>query len=494
MGNSPRYTTSMAIVRLILPNASASRTVAATDKHLARIGRAMAEARPKPVDALAEFVPALEYDDLPSAVVRLVERCYVDTVGVTMAGAPEGPGEMSAAALGALGANDRGTATIVGHDWRGTPLEAAFVNGTAGHGLDFDDVAEPMSNHPSVTMVPALLAVGETVDATGRDLISAFVAGYETQYYLAAPIMPTHYEVGWHATATLGTFGATAGVANLLDLSVEQIRHALNIAASMPSGLKRNFGSDTKPMHAGMAARAGVTAALLAQEGFTADHDALGDDRGFLDLYTRPDGFDLDALPDLGDELGIATAGVHVKKYPCCYFTHTSIAAAAGIRDEHDLDPDDVASVTVAASQGAHDALHHRDPDTGLEAKFSMHYAVAAALATERVDLATFDDANVDAPDVQAVRERVTFDLDETLPYATHEATVRVETAGGQTYERTLSDPPGTADNPLSDAELREKFLSCATRRYGADRAETVHGTLDQLRSLADVAELTAHL
>lgn len=454
----------------------------------------MAETRPRPVDALAEFVPALEYGDLPSAVVRLVERCYVDTVGVTIAGATEGSGEMSAAALGPLGADDRGTATIIGHDWRGTPLEAAFVNGTAGHGLDYDDVAEPMSNHPSVTMVPALLAVGEVVDATGRDLISAFVAGYETQYYLAAPIMPTHYEVGWHATATLGTFGATAGVANLLDLSVEQTRHALNIAASMPSGLKRNFGSDTKPMHAGMAARAGVTAALLAREGFTADHDAIGDDRGFLDLYTRPDGFDLDALPELGDDLGIATAGVHVKKYPCCYFTHTSIAAAAGIRDEHDLEPADIDSVTVTASQGAHDALHHRDPDTGLEGKFSMHYAVAAALATERVDLATFDDANVDDPAVQALRERISFELDESLPYATHEATVRVETAAGDTHERSRADPPGTADNPLSDDELREKFLSCATRRFDADRAATLHEALDGLRSLDDLDELTGPL
>lgn len=453
----------------------------------------MAEARPRPVDALAEFVPALGYEELPDDVVRLVERCYVDTVGVTIAGAAEGSGEMSAAAIGALAA-DGGEATVVGHSRRTTPLGAAFVNGTAGHGLDFDDVAEPMSNHPSVTMVPALLAVGEAVDATGSDLITAFVAGYETQYYLAAPIMPTHYEVGWHATATLGTFGATAGAASLLALTVEQTRHALNIAASMPSGLKRNFGSDTKPMHAGMAARSGVTAALLAREGFSADHDAIGEDRGFLDLYTRPEGFDLDALPALGEDFGIETAGVHVKKYPCCYFTHTSIAAASAIRDEHDLAPGDIESVTVTASQGAHDALHHRDPDTGLEGKFSMHYAVAAALATDRVDLATFDDGNIDDPDVQAVRERVTFELDESLPYATHEATVRVETTGGETHERTLADPPGTADNPLSDAELRKKFLSCATRRYGTDRAERVHETLDELRSLSDVTELTAHL
>lgn len=454
----------------------------------------MAEATHRPVDELARFVPRLEHGDLPEDVVRLVERIFVDTVGVAIAGAAEGSGQTTAEAFGALGPADRGPATIIGHDWQGTAPEAAFVNGTAAHGLDYDDVAEPMSNHPSTTMVPALLAVGESIGASGEDLIAAYVAGYETQYYLAAPIMSAHYEVGWHATSTLGTLGTATAVANLIDLAVDETRHALNIAASEASGLKRNFGSDTKPMHAGMAARSGVTAALLAADGFTADHDAIAADRGFLDLYTRPEGFDLSALPALGEQLGIAEAGVHVKKYPCCYFTHTTIEAASRLREEQGLAPENVAAVTVTMSQGAHDALHHQDPETGLEGKFSMHYCVAAALATERVDLATFDDENVDHPDVQAVRERVSFELDTSRPYASHGTSLRVETRDGKTFERDLADPPGTADNPLSAAELEAKFRRCASRRFDEARVERAHPLLDDLRDLDDVSELTATL
>ena len=454
----------------------------------------MPDAEMRPVDELARYVSTLEFADFPPNAVRLVERCFVDTVGVTVAGAVEGAGLLAAETFAALGARDRGPANIAGHDWWGTAPEAAFVNATAGHGLDFDDVAEPMSNHPSVTMVAPLLAVGEYVEASGPDLVAAFVAGFETQYYLAAPVMPTHYEAGWHSTATFGTFGATAAVANLLDLSVEQTRHALNVAASLPAGLKRNFGSDTKPVHAGAAARSGVTAALLAAEGVTADEDAFGSERGFFDLYTRPEGYDLAALPDLGGDLGLVTGGIHVKKYPCCYFTHTSITAARQLCEEHGIDPADVESVTVAASRGAHDALAHEDPETGLEAKFSMHYSVAAALARDRVDLAAYDDENIDDPTVQAVRERVTFELDSDLPYASHEAAVTVQTTEGEAYSRRVSDPPGTADDPLSDAELREKFVMCATRAWDEDRASTLYEVCDSLRNCEDVHKLTALL
>jgi len=447
----------------------------------------MANARHRPVEALTEFLPSLEYDDLPPEAVRRVERIFVDTVGVAIAGTSEGAGSTAADTMDALGPTDRGPATVIGRDWTATAPEAAFVNGTAAHGLDFDDVADPMSNHPSTTMVPALLAAGETVDASGPDLISAYVAGYETQYYLAGPILPAHYEVGWHATSTLGTLGTTAAVATLLDLSAAETRHALNIAASMPSGLKRNFGSDTKPMHAGMAARAGATAALLAGEGFTADADAIATDRGFLDLYTRPDGFDPDALSPLGEPLGIAESGVHVKKYPCCYFTHTTIETASRLREEVGLEADEVESVTVRMSQGAHDALHHEDPSTGLEAKFSMHYCVAAALATDRVDLATFDDGHVDDPDVQAVRRWVSFELDASRPYTSHETSLTVETRDGEVYERALADPPGTADDPLSAAELEAKFHRCATRQFEESRAERAHELLDDLRTVSSV-------
>lgn len=453
----------------------------------------MPTASETPVDELARYVSSLDFEAIPDEAVRLVERCFVDTVGVTVAGATEGAGRLAAAAFGALGDRTRGASTVVGHGWRGTPAEVAFVNATAGHGLDFDDVAKPMSNHPSVTMVAPLLAVGEQHAVEGSDLIAAYVAGFQAQYYLAGPIMPGHYEAGWHSTATIGTFGATAALANLLDFPVEQTRHALNISASFPSGLKRNFGSDTKPMHAGMAARAGVTAALLAAEGFTADEDAFGGEGGFFNLYTREAGFDTESLPKLDQDLGLLTGGIHFKKYPCCYFTHTAITAAREIREEHALQPADVESVTVRASAGAYDALVHDDPQTGLQAKFSMHYAVAAALVNDRVDLATFDDETIDDRAIQALREHVSLELNPDLPYAAHEAAVTVKTTAGDSLTRQVIDPPGTADDPLSNDELRQKFVMCATRRYDQDRAVALYRLCDSLRKCEDVSEVTAH-
>jgi 2-methylcitrate dehydratase PrpD len=448
--------------------------------------------RDDPLEPLVQYISDATVEDLPPEAIRLAERCFVDTIGITVAGADQGAG-LKAAEMGkTLGSDERGAASIIGHSWSATPPEAAFVNGTAGHGLDFDDVSEAMSNHPSVTTIPPLLAVGEQIGASGEDLLAAFVTGYETQYYLSAPINPTHYEAGWHATATLGTFSATATVANLLDLPADKTRHALNIAASMPGGLKRNFGTDTKPMHAGQAARCGVSAALLATEGFTANRDAFTGDKGFFDLYTRPGEPAKDAFPDVGEDLAFLSEGVNVKKYPCCYFIHTSIKSATDLREQHDLDSTDVESITVRASQGSHDALGHEDPETGLEAKFSMVYTVAAAIARGRIDLAVFDDENIDDPAVQRLRSRTSFELNPALPYASHEATVTVETKGGETHVRRVESPPGTADDPLSEAELENKFLMCVTRVVGADRAAEAYRACNTLRDRADIREVTA--
>jgi 2-methylcitrate dehydratase PrpD len=454
------------------------------------MGSSLAAHERTPDRELAAFVAGLSPADVPEVALRAAERAFVDTVGVTLAGAAEGAGATAIEAVDALSGD--GSTPVFGTDRRLSPADAAFVNATAGHGLDFDDVTWGVW-HPSVPMVaPALIAAAER--GVGGDRVAAgFVAGYETQVYLASALLPAHYERGWHATSTLGTFGAAAAVATVLDLDESAARHALNAAASMPAGLKHNFGSMTKPMHAGHAARAGFTAATLADHGFTAADGAVGAERGFCDLYSGDADPALDELPRLGERWALLEDGIQVKKFPCCNFTHPAIAAALELRETHDLSGEDVASVHVSASQGAADALHHADPDTGLEAKFSMEYPVAAALSTGRVDLATFDDANVDDPAVQAVRERVTFEVDPDLPYNPFETTVAVETTGGDRHERLREKPPGMPDDPLSDAELREKFELCAARAPAAVDADAVHDALDALRE-RDAADVLATL
>jgi len=442
--------------------------------------RARQETRPS--TELAGFVADLDFEGVPADGRRLAERCVVDTVGVALAGSVEGTAAAARRATGGSG----GPSRVLGRDENRAPPAAAFVNGTAGHALDYDDVCWAMSGHPSVTLVPAALAVGDLVDAAGRELVTAFVAGFETLAYLGRPILPDHYELGWHPTSTLGTFGAAATAAALLGLDADETAHALNAAASMPAGLKRNFGTATKPVHAGHAARSGVSAALLAAEGITADRRAIVGDQGFFERYSS-EGADPDAIPDLGEQWAVVEDGVGVKKFPCCYFTHAGIEAAARLADRHDLAPEDVERVEVRASPGAGDALHHADPSTGLEAKFSMEYTVAAGIVRDRVGLDAFEDAAVDEPDVDRVRERVDFAVDESLAYNDHETAVAVDTVGGEHHALTLEAPPGTHDDPLSDGALEAKFLECATRVLEQDTAEAAYGRLDALREQPSV-------
>lgn len=442
----------------------------------------------KPVASeLAEFVSNLTTEAVPREGIQLAERIFVDTTGVTLAGAIS---EAAEAAAGTVVPDDSSGVRLLGRDTDASVTNAAFVNGTAAHALDFDDVSSGMQGHPSTTMVPALLAVGEAESASGIDVLAAFVAGFETQCHLSPVINPEHYEAGWHSTSTLGTFGTAAATANLLGLDTPATRNALAIAASLPAGLKRNFGTTTKPIHAGAAARSGVTAALAAANGATGDEQAIDGEKGFFECYAGPGGPDFDELPRLNDGWDIIEQGVSVKKYPCCYFTHTPIANAASIASDRDLEPDDVTSVDVVVSQGADDALHHADPDTGLEGKFSLQYTVASAIVRERVGLSAFDDENVNDPAVQAVRDRVSYEVDPDLKYGSHRSTVTVETTDGETYEATLKEPPGTHDDPLADEELAEKFRMCATQVINEDRADELYERLDDLREERDVADL----
>ncbi|OLZ39429.1 2-methylcitrate dehydratase [Natrinema saccharevitans] len=438
---------------------------------------------------VATFVTSLSFEDVPDDAVDLVERAFLDTIGVTLAGAATDTANRVLAAH----RFDSGETTVFGTD-QSLPLhDAVFVNATAGHCLDFDDVAlAAMDGHPSVPMVAPLLAVGERRGVTGEELISAYAAGFETQRYVSRPISPEHYEDGWHATSTIGTFGTAAAVARLLDLSEAEVAHALNIAASMPAGLKRNFGSMTKPVHVGQAARSGTTAALLAAEGVTADSAAVTGESGFLDLYssTEPDA---DQLPDLGADWALLEDGIDVKKYPCCYYTHAAIYGAAELAAEHDIEPGEIETVRVTASQGAADALHHADPSTGLEAKFSMEYVVARALVHGHIGLTAFDDERIDDPDVQRVRKRVSFETDPSVDYDSNAAWISLSTSSGAEHDRVQERPPGTHADPLTIDELRGKYRMCGNHAPDFDATEPTLEMLTDLRVVDDVTELLAH-
>ncbi len=440
--------------------------------------------------------------EIPAEARLQARRAILDTAGVTLAGSREEASRIVAGSVREQGGPLE--ASVLGHSFRAPASEAALVNGTSGHALDFDDVSVSMRGHPSVPLLPAVLALGEKLGRSGREVTEAFVLGFEVQAKVGKAIGERHYALGWHATSTLGTLGAAAACARLLRLDAGRTQAALAIAASLASGLQQNFGTMTKPLHAGWAARNGVVAASLAQRGLTADGRALEGGSGQTParlggfLRAMSGGAEIDpsvAVTALGQPWDIVSPGIGVKLYPCCYATHRAIDAALEIGERHRIDPGQVERVVAIVSPGTLLPLISRAPETGLEAKFSLQYCVAAALLDGRVSLASFTDDAARRPEAQALLSRV--EAVEDGPPAEFPiggvAEVRVYTAGGE-YTSRVEIPRGDPKRPLSWDELATKFRECAGLALPPEQVEKAIGLIEGLDDVDDVRELAAVL
>ncbi|MGH3742080.1 MAG: MmgE/PrpD family protein, partial [Micromonosporaceae bacterium] len=358
----------------------------------------------------------------------------------------------------------RGSATLW-HDGAAADAEtAAFANGALSHVLDYDDVTSPMRGHPSVAMLPALTALAETVDADGRRLSAAYQTGFEVICAISRAVVIEHYRRGWHATATIGLIGATAAACQLLGLTRDQLVSALGIAVAQAAGTRQNFGSMAKSLQVGACGAAAVRSARLAQAGLTGSPHALdGDDGGFLALYCDPD-----QAADLSsqlDGLGAGTpelmsSGIDVKKYPLCYATHRVIDTLLDLRDEHHLELEHVQRVRIRANRGAFTPLLQHRPQTGLEAKFSLEYAVAAALHDGFMRLGSFQDAAVTRPQIQEFFPRVEASDRDGAAFPRW-VEVSVQLRDGRTLQRRTETLRGSAASPLADAQLIAKAADC---------------------------------
>jgi len=442
---------------------------------------------------IAEFIVKTSLDDLPAAALPLVRRAALDTIGVMLAGAGEPAAQMVRQAIRAEGGSP--LCTVFGATLRTSPTWAALANGVAGHAHDFDDTNFALMGHPSVPLFAAALAAAEAHPADGRAVALGYLLGFEIDGALGSALNPAHYTRGWHATSTLGTIGSAAASARIVGLDVRETSHALGIAASLASGLKENFGSMTKPYHAGHAARNGVWAALLAREGFTASDTALEGNQGFVAAFGGTSSLD-GALDGLGRHWQCETSRIAVKPYPSCAMTHPAIDALLELRTREQLTVAQVADVEVAVNPVVPDVLRHPRPTNGLERKFSMEYCAAVALADGRVDLASF--AEGDVPEAtRGLMSRVRMVVVDDLPKALEQnawSRVTVTLADG----RTLRVPPrgalGHPDTPLTDARLREKFLGCAALVLPSHDAEAVADQIAHLDDVPDIRALTSRL
>ena len=449
------------------------------------------------IEGIAERICAITYGGLPPEAVHWAKVAILDTVGVTLAGAAEPCARIVGRVLATGAGTGGGECLIFGSGRRAAPLDAALINGTASHALDFDDVSNSMGGHPSAPILPALFALGEALDCTGRDFIAAYVAGFETETRIGRGVNLHHYEKGWHPTATLGVFGATAACAHLMGLDRAKTAQALAVAASLAAGVKANFGTMTKPLHVGHTARSGLFAAQLAREGFTANPAALEHKQGFLLVFNGAGNFDADRiLKDWGRPYDIVRPGLGIKQHPCCGSTHPAVDAMLALRAEHDIVPDKIARIDSWTHPRRLAHTDRPDPQSGLDAKFSVQYCLARALIEGRIVLEHFEGEAFRDPAARALMRRIHAAPHPEMDAVSDEhlgAEVRVTFDDGRTIAKRVGSALGRGpDNPLPPEALHAKFANCAGRALPPGQVERLQRALLRLEEAASLRDLVA--
>lgn len=439
---------------------------------------------------MAEAILAIRAETLPQSAIDWTATVTVDTVGVALAGLNEDCTRILREVEGVEAG--RGDCLVWGTRSRTTALDAALINGTASHALDYDDMAATAATHPSAVIVPVLFALGEREGTSGRDFVAAYVAGYEMGVRLSQALYFHHYEKGWHPTATLGTFSAAASAAHLLRLDVDQTATALALSASMASGIKANFGTMTKPFHAGQSARAGLLAAELAARGFTAKQEAFEHSQGFFNVFNGPGSYDAErAMDGWSDPLAIVGTDAGIKVFPCCGSTHAGIEAAFAIRRDHAPDLSKVERIEIHMNPRRFPHTDNKSPTDRLGGKFSQQYVVSRALKDGEVLLSHFETDALDDPEVRALMAKVIL-----VPAAEFDNVAKsqfggrlvIRMADGKTFTaETTRDPWPTNKEPLAEDTLFGKFNDCARRALPRDR---IASAFEALMNIADLPDL----
>ena len=438
---------------------------------------------------LGKFIAGLRYQDIPKDAIPFIHTGFTDCVGVMIAGAREPAPQLLKLMLAPAG----GEAMLLFGEGRASAPEAAWINGTAAHALDFDDVA--LRGHTSTVLVPAILAEAEAIGASGEQMVLAYAAGYETWAELVRRDPDQQHNKGWHPSGIFGAISAAAACASLRRLNAEKAAIAIALGASQSAGLASNFGTMTKPFHAGRSAHAGVVSARLAEIGFTASLDALEHPPGFLAAVSLAGRIDVESAIQAGVDWKLRRNRLSVKKYPLCFLTHRALDGMLDLLRADKVDADKVSRVTVSTGRRSATVLRNHAPQTGLEAKFSMEFAMASALIAGRAGLAELTDDFVRRPDVQALMKRVVVTPDDredpAAPgYAIYDQ-VTVETSEGRRLDSGhVTKVRGGPDLPLRRDELWAKFEGCVQVGTARVPARSLFDSLMSLDRLPHVREL----
>ena len=447
---------------------------------------------------LAEWSAGLSYDALPSGVVPWVKAAVLDYLAVSAAGARAEGVDILKAYVGRQYAP--GGATVIGHANRMSAEAAALMNGTISHWEEYDDATFGMWGHPSVVLMPALFAAAETEGGSGRDFIVGYVAGVEACAKVGRLVNPQQVKLGWHPTATVGTIGAATAVGRLLGLDAAQIENAIGIAGSHSSGLRIQFGTMVKPLHAGLASRGGLASALLSRAGFVGMPGVIEHSHGFAHALSGAAPADIAAFERrIGEPLEILDPGLAFKRFPSNFQTQSAATGALALRQKHGIQPEEIEEIVVLANHLMKLSLIHPEPKTGLEAKLSLNYAVAASLVDGQLEVEQYRTDRVQDPQIRALLGKIRLephpemsgvDFTQGSHFLFVELIARLKD-GRQVRERVsegFSVPGVEGDAPHS--QLIDKFRRNARRILGEAEVDHLLACVNDLENLKHVGSV----
>lgn len=445
-------------------------------------------------ERVAAFIVDTDARDIPDESYKAANQAVFDCLGVTLAGAAQPHGRMIT--RHALLEGGSGESSIIGSESKTSATMAALANGTLGHALDYDDMGG--FGHPSVALFPPALALGEQAGISGRDLLTAYIIGFEVGYHLSRGAHHVQGVRGFHSTSVFGTMAATAVASRLLNLTKDETIMALGTAGSMPGGVLQNFGTYTKPLHAGMSSRNGVMAALLAKEGWLASEDIIESKVGWAASYIGEDKYDPEAMvANLGVKWGSANSIVF-KKYPCCGTNHSGLDSLLGLMQEHKFTRDDVDEVEIYGLPDISHVLLYPDPAYAFQGKFSIQYNLASALVDGHVGMTSYEDSRLrdagfrDA--LEKVEVKVTPKWDPEYTDHPSETPIVVRLNDGRVLRQSTNRHQmlGTPQNPLTAEQLKSKFRENAELILGEDRSEAATEVWWDLERVSNVRDAIA--
>jgi 2-methylcitrate dehydratase PrpD len=430
---------------------------------------------------LARHLLSYRTAPMDADALTVAKHCILDWFAVALPGMDE---PCSRLVLAEVAESSRGRASVVGRAITLGARDAALVNGTASHALDYDDFNTTSGAHPTAPLLPALLAVAQEEGRSGAEMLRAFIAGYEAESVVGRLVLPSHYAIGFHNTGTVGCFGAAVGAGLLLGLDEAQMRVAIGLAATQASGLKSMFGTMAKPLHAGAAAANGVLAARLARGGFTAHPDAIETAQGFAATQSRERLPETVWLPRPGTEV----VNNLFKYSAACFGTHSALAAFADLREAAPLAPDAVEAITVHISEGMLRVCNIPDPQTGLESKFSLRHAAAlGVLGADTASTGAYTDEGARDPAMARLRDKVTIAAHPGPDFGPTRVVVTLRSGERREAEADVTVP--ATDYAAQGRRLRAKFDSLVTPLLGG-RAGALRDAIEAFEALPDIDRL----